>query len=193
MKKYAEQEGGSPKESKQMFDMAVYFDSCFTEEFYRLTVNDNIDEAKKSVDEYMHSEFFDKDATQTNAIVKNLCDSITEIKQKYLMNGEERKKLQEIHFFDFKNMYSEITDKIIEIYNFHNINLVPINEYLTMSCWLIKPVNPNRPPQAIIAFPSKYSTSEIGFYSQDHLFSEYITTMLNGIRNNNDIETSSHD
>lgn len=36
--------------------------------------------------------------------------------------------------------------------------------------------------ELILAFPSKYSSDEIGFYSQDELFSEYILTVLKGIR-----------
>ena len=49
-----------------------------------------------------------------------------------------------------------------------------------MSCWLTKVGDSEK---AIFAFPSKYSTDEIGFTSQDKAFSKYIHTMLNGIKN----------
>ena len=57
-----------------------------------------------------------------------------------------------------------------------------LNDYLTMSCWLIKPANKRHSVKSILAFPAKYSSDEIGFYSQDELFSEYITTILQGVR-----------
>ena len=53
-----------------------------------------------------------------------------------------------------------------------------------MSGWLITPVDKKRSVASILAFPSKYSSDEIGFYSQDELFSAYIMTILQGIRSN---------
>ena len=60
-----------------------------------------------------------------------------------------------------------------------NIELIPLNENMMMSCWLS---DINGDEKAIFAFPSKYSTDEIGFISQDGAFSKYIRTMLNGIK-----------
>ena len=50
-----------------------------------------------------------------------------------------------------------------------------MNEYLTMSCWLVR-------DKTVLAFPSKYATEEIGFISQDKAFVDYIHTMLVGVR-----------
>jgi hypothetical protein len=50
-----------------------------------------------------------------------------------------------------------------------------------MSCWLTKIGKEER---AIFAFPSKYSTDEIGFVSQDKAISRYIYKMIVGIKNN---------
>ncbi|MBP5614548.1 MAG: hypothetical protein J6X35_10460, partial [Bacteroidales bacterium] len=94
------------------------------------------------------------------------------------------KGINEVHFADYERMYSDVTDCIAECYRYHGIELLPLNEYLTMSCWLIKPANKNSSVKSILAFPSKYSSDEIGFYSQDELFSEYIVTILNGVRGN---------
>ncbi|MCQ2317534.1 MAG: hypothetical protein MJZ90_01255 [Bacteroidales bacterium] len=66
-----------------------------------------------------------------------------------------------------------------------NIKLVPLNEYLTMSCWMVKSTTNMR---AVLAFPSKYSSDEIGFYSQDDAFARYISTMMGGILLNQQIE-----
>lgn len=70
----------------------------------------------------------------------------------------------------------------METHKENSIELVTLNEYLTMSCWLVKPAHKNRSSSANLAFPSKYSNDEIGFYSQDEFFAEYITTILQGVR-----------
>jgi len=44
-----------------------------------------------------------------------------------------------------------------------------------MSCWF----NDDR---GVFAFPSKYNTDEVAFFTQDHVFSEYINTMLEGVK-----------
>lgn len=78
---------------------------------------------------------------------------------------------------DFENMYREITILLADELQTHGVELIPINENLSISCWLVG-------EKAILAFPSKYATDEIGFYSHDPAFSKYIRGMLNGFRGN---------
>lgn len=79
-------------------------------------------------------------------------------------------------------MYIDMSRVIIGLYsNYPNIELLPLTESLMMSCWLTKIGKEER---AIFAFPSKYSTDEIGFVSQDEAISRYIHKMLVGIKNN---------
>ena len=87
------------------------------------------------------------------------------------------KEYDEICLCDFEYMYREISKALSEEYLKHGIELIPIDENLSMSCWLVA-------DKAILAFPSKYATDEIGFFSQDPPFSNYIHTMLNGLRGN---------
>lgn len=168
----------------------VFIDSCVTEEFYALTRDDDVEAAQKVVKGYLS--FYDaikQDNSSTvlsDAVVNNLCYAIDSIMYHYIGIGEglNKQTIKEIHFVDYENMYSDVTDCIAECYRYHGIELVPLNEYLTMSCWLVKPVDKKRPVASILAFPSKYSSDEIGFYSQDELFSEYIMTILQGVRGN---------
>ena len=74
-------------------------------------------------------------------------------------------------------MYREITVLLADEYNKHGIELIPIDENLSISCGLVV-------DKAIMSFPGKYATDEIGFYSRDPAFSKYIMTMLNGFRGN---------
>ncbi len=168
----------------------VNIDSCVTEEFFELTRDNDIESAQKVVKGYLSFyEILKRDASSTvlsDAVVNNLCYSIDTIMHHYIgIGGESGKKtVKDIHFSDYENMYSDITDCIAECYRYHGVELLPLNEYLTMSCWLIKPADTKRPVASILAFPSKYSSDEIGFYSQDELFSEYIMTILQGVHGN---------
>lgn len=83
----------------------------------------------------------------------------------------------ELCIHDFENMYRDISALLAEDFARRGIELIPIDENLSVGCWLVA-------DKAIMAFPSKYATDEIGFYSQDPAFSRYIMTMLNGFRGN---------
>lgn len=61
------------------------------------------------------------------------------------------------------------------------IEILPINESIMMCCWMVD-IDGNE--KAIFAFPSKYSTDEIGFISKDDAIIKYINTMLSGVKNN---------
>ena len=84
-----------------------------------------------------------------------------------------------ITFKDFVEMYKSMDLQIKKHYTRNErsnfIELIELKEFLTMSCWLVR-------DKAILAFPSKYSSQEIGFSSQDNAFVDYIHTMLVGVR-----------
>ena len=112
--------------------------------------------------------------------VNQMCQQLDNV-----MHAHLNKPYNEIRYVDFKNMYKEMTQTIVQLYKTQpNIEMLPLNESLMMSCWLTKIGDSER---AIFAFPSKYSTEEIGFISQDRAFSDYIHTMLNGIKNTAEI------
>lgn len=104
--------------------------------------------------------------------LENLYLKIDSVKAHWL--AEDYDKLC-IH--DFEKMYCDISILLADEYSKHGIEMIPIDENLSISCWLVA-------DKAIMAFPSKYATDEIGFYSQDPAFSKYIMTMLNGFRGN---------
>ena len=112
--------------------------------------------------------------------VNQMCQQLDDVMHTYL-----NKPYNEIRYVDFKNMYKDMTKTIVQLYKTQpNIEMLPLNESLMMSCWLTKIGDSEK---SIFAFPSKYSTDEIGFFSQDPAFSDYIHTMLNGIKNNAEI------
>jgi hypothetical protein len=91
------------------------------------------------------------------------------------------KPIQTITFYDFYKMYRDMSKELIDVFEKHNIELIGVNEINVMNCWL-------NDDKAVLAFPSKYATDEIGFFTQDIVFSEYIYTMLEGVRNQIEIE-----
>lgn len=174
------------KEERQR--MIFRIDSTVTEEFFAKTRDNDLDAAERLVKGYLSFlSSIKEEASSTvlsDLMVNRMCTNIDSIMRHYLDYGGDSKKrsVKDIHFADYENMYIDITDCIIDIYRYHGIELIPLNDYLTMSCWLIKPANKRHSVKSILAFPAKYSSDEIGFYSQDELFSEYITTILQGVR-----------
>ena len=92
-----------------------------------------------------------------------------EIKNKYL-----NKPVQSITFRDIYTMYQEITKELELFYEQHKVTLIPLNNYLTMSCW-------SNGEKALFAFPGKFAADEIGFISSDRAILDYIETMLEGV------------
>lgn len=164
-------------------EYAIRLDSALTEKYFAKTRDDNREKAEHTRLGYLNKALvMREDSTLNNradTIVNKMCLKLDSIKQHYLGNG---KNLNDVQFKDYLHMYSEMTDCIAANYRNENIELIPINEYLTMSCWLIKPADKVRTTEAILAFPSKYNSNEIGFYSQDASFAQYITIILAGIR-----------
>ena len=99
-----------------------------------------------------------------------MCIRIDSIKIFYLRRDED-----DITFADYKAMYKAMSEEVTQLYTKYGFELIPLNDYLMMSCWLAG-------DKIIFAFPSKYNTDEIGFSSQDPAFSKYVRTMLNGVK-----------
>ena len=151
-------------------------DSLITEEYFLKTKTKDKKKATNDVENYLRP--LEQFNNESDVIVNRLCQELDLIKQNHIGKG---KKIEDICFADFEKMYSEMTDCIVKRYRDNGVEMIPLNEYLTMSCWLLKPANINRPTEAILAFPSKYASEEIGFYSQDASFATYITAMLKGV------------
>ena len=188
MEKSFEKDSANAPDKAARFNKMIYIDSCVTEEFFNRTRDNDIDAAKNIIQGYLtFLDVIKKDESLTalsDPVVNRLCTNIDSIVRYHIEIGGETKKrsIKDVHFADYEKMYSDITDCIAECYRYHGIELIPLNEYLTMSCWLVKPAGKKHSVASILAFPSKYSSDEIGFYSQDELFSEYITTILQGVR-----------
>ena len=113
--------------------------------------------------------------------VNALCGELDSIKTHYM-----NKPMEELVYADIYEMYKAITYAIADMFREQdNITMIPLREDLMMSCWMSIV---NGKESAIFAFPSKYSTDEIGFISQDAAFSKYIQTMLNGMKLSHGIE-----
>ena len=109
--------------------------------------------------------------------VNQMCKELDSIRHFYL-----NKPIDDISYADFYNMYVDLSKRISQLYSIYpNIELIPLQESLLMSCWM---ADINGKEHAIFAFPSKYSTEEIGFMSQDVAFADYIHKMLRGVRSN---------
>ncbi len=162
------------------YSWMIRMDSIITEKYFLKTCQENRDAAENMWEGYLVPIAKDTILNRTDDIVvKRVYQQIDSIKQACLGNG---KRLDDVHFADYKRMYSDMTDCIADFYKYNGIELIPLNEYLTMSCWLIKPADVNRSTEAILAFPSKYASDEIGFYSKDVSFADYISKMLEGVR-----------
>ncbi len=151
------------------------------DKYFKTTVNKDFKKFEESIDGengYLSTgliNFGENETSQGADVAKDMCKDIQKIKEKYL-----KKDIHKITFNDFEMMNREISLVVANYYKKHGIKLVPLNEYLTMSCWMVKYGNTTG-IKAVLAFPSKYSSDEIGIYSQDENFAKYISTMLNGI------------
>ena len=97
---------------------------------------------------------------------------------KYL--GKENAPIDNIKYADFMNMFQDMTEVMQHTYaRYPSITLVPIDDFLSVRSWLV--CGKHKGNQAIMAFPSRYSSSEIGFYTTDESTKDYIKTMQRGI------------
>ena len=86
------------------------------------------------------------------------------------------KPLHAIMFDDVYQMYYLVTEELKDFFKSHHIQLIPLNDYLTMSCW-------SNGEKVLFAFPGKFAADEIGFISSDRAILHYIDTMLEGVKN----------
>ena len=94
---------------------------------------------------------------------------IDNIKNQYL-----NKSFHAITFADINEMYYQVTEELKVFFGSHHVQLLPLNNYLTMSCW-------SNGEKALFAFPGKFAAEEIGFISSDRAILHYIDTMLEGV------------
>lgn len=158
-------------------------DSTLCEKYFADTRNDDLAKFKKDIEAYLSKDLINKNgdfSSEAERMTYQMCVEIDSVKQHYLGNG---KPLKSILFRDYEMMYRATSEIIAKYYEKNGIELVPLDEYLTMSCWLVRK-SPRNGVRTVLAFPSKYSTDEIGFYSEDEAFSRYIGTMLDGVKQN---------
>lgn len=164
-------------------DALRVYDSVLCETYFAATRNDSLAKFEKDINAYLKKDLVDvgrDDTTRAGRMAHQMCVEIDSVKQYYL-GGE--KTIEEITFFDYELMYRGMSRVIAKSYESLGIRLVPLREYLTMSCWMVQKGD-QKGVETVLAFPSKYSTDEIGFYSQDEAFSRYIGTMLEGVQGN---------
>lgn len=149
-----------------------YKDSLICEQYFCKTRLDDPEDFRRKVKQYIKPISKIDGQTGLDLKLETLYSRIDSVKSARLQEDYDKICLQ-----DFENMYREISNLLSEELASYGIELIPINENLPMSCWLVA-------DKAILAFPSKYATDEIGFFSQDPAFSKYIQTMLNGLRGN---------
>jgi len=94
-----------------------------------------------------------------------------------LINACFDRDVREITFYDIFTLYSRLTDEMKAFFDTHNILTIPLNDYLTMSCW-------SNGEKVLFAFPGKHAAKEIGFISHDRAILDYIVTMFEGVLNN---------
>lgn len=147
-------------------------DSILSEKYFELERAANPRKFERIVHAYLKPIATENDSRErrSDQDIYYTCCKIDAIKEAYL-----NKKLEDITFFDFENMFAEITKEIKSLYSNYGFECIPLNDNLIMSCWMSG-------EKMIFAFPSKYNTDEIGFSSQDPAFSKYIRTMLKGVK-----------
>lgn len=156
-------------------------DSMICEEYFAATRNDDPEKFRKDIESYLRKDLITRENTintPAELVTYEMCVQIDSVKNHYLGNG---KPVDSILFSDYEQMYRVISGIIAKYYSKYDMDLIPLDDYLTMSCWMVQK-GEQRGVKTVLAFPSKYSSDEIGFYSQDEAFSKYIGTMLDGVR-----------
>lgn len=166
-------------------DVIAGVDSTLCERYFSATRKDNPLKFRQDIEAYVKNtlvgeNWMKENATPSEIVVDQMCSELDYVKRECI-GGE--KKPEDILFDDYMKMYKGMSEVIARYYSKYGAVLVPMDEYLTMSCWLVKKGN-HKGIGSVLAFPSKYSTDEIGFYSQDEAFSRYISTMLEGVKDN---------
>lgn len=164
---------------KLIFDPIKMVDSLKCEEYYNESMLLDPKQKVAGIKQYLKPMPLKADAQEGTAeyAINVLAQQLDSVKQ--LCIGS--KDPMSVTFADYKSMYVALTHTLESFYQScgSNIHLIPLNDYLTMSCWMISQGGES---QAIFAFPSKYATEEIGFYSRDMAIANYIKTMLHGVQ-----------
>lgn len=135
---------------------------------------------KEMVQKYRHATIKHKEqvvSTNTHTIVYKMCQKMDSIRWNYL--GKEKSPVDKIEYSDFENMFTSMTNVMVDTYRHYNIRLIPMENFVSVRSWLI--CDKRGKSKAIMAFPSRYSSSEIGFYTTDKSTKNYILTMQKGI------------
>jgi|GEM_PF-4967554 len=101
----------------------------------------------------------------------NIFDKIDKIKSNYIGKPENT-----ITFNDIYTMYSQTTKELIAFFKYHNIELIPLSDYLSMYCW-------SNGKKVLFVLPGRFAADEIGFISHDEAILKYIKVTYNGIKN----------
>lgn len=153
-----------------------YIDSMLIEKYYKLSRNANPQKFSNKIKALLRPLPQLKDASNETAIELNELFSGLDSVAKYHL----QKTMEDISYSDIEKMYKGYSTLIFNyLKKLPNIELIPLREDIAMCCWMSII---DKECKAIIAFPSKYSTDEMGFISQDEAFSKYIQTMLSGIK-----------
>lgn len=157
-------------------------DSLLSQKYYDLTRKSEPKRFASMVDGLLQPLPQKQDAIDATTLkVNQLCIELDNIKRHYMGKAKS-----DITYSDFYNMYKDISLAICSLLQQQpNIELLPLTESLMMCCWMS---SINGKEQAIFAFPSKYSTDEIGFISQDVNIARYIHTMLKGIKGSHNVD-----
>lgn len=153
-------------------------DSILCEKYYQLSRSQNERAHDRGIREYLRTIPIQKQAKEGTALfyVNNLAQKMDSIKK----NTIGKTKPKDVTYAEYKQMYIGFTHQMEAFYSQcgENVHLIPLDDYQTMSCWMISGGGNGK---AIFAFPSKYATDEIGFISQDKAIANYIRTMLKGV------------
>lgn len=170
------------RESMRNIENYTFVDSTICQKYYEKTRQASMRKFTANVKGYLNPIPQKQDAIDAVSVrVNKLCSRLDEIKHCYL-----GKVISDITYSDYYNMYKDMTDAIYGLLESQpNIDMIPLDETLMMSCWM---TIIDDKEQAIFAFPSKYSTDEIGFISQDAAIARYIHTMLAGVKSSQNIE-----
>ena len=149
-----------PSGSGNVFHTA---DSIISEKYFAIYRENEQKEFKERIEKIL-TPFYDKTKNDYSLFMK-----IDNIKNTCL-----DKPINTITFYDIYTMCYQVTEELKVFFEQHNIQLRPLNNYLTMSCW-------SNGEKVLFAFPGKFAADEIGFISSDNAILHYIETMLEGV------------
>lgn len=151
------------------------------EKFFEKTKKEDLKSFQSMVAMYRRPTMIAKvneSSTRIQLETQSMCLKMDSIRIKYL--GADGTSVDNIKFIDFKQMFTEMTQVMEDTYHrYPSITLVPIDEFISVRSWLVD--SRAGDSKAIMAFPSRYSSSEIGFYTSDETTRDYIKTMQRGI------------